>query len=356
MATTTFTTFRMCPENTSCDFYLEVKNDQYTTANRIHMDEYRHEKTACEYGQYCDAFIRLCKNGYEMHDIGHCTIYLHVGRRGGLSVEENMKSKKFISGFERWEPGKRSECRVSTNTGKDGDLVNELNKNGFSYVLHPIGGPYKCLSDVVRDKLKHPRHVRMGSPLNYDQMLAVILYTDTAIYADLRLDEILFCQQNPFEPGDNWHQQKWPIFGAILDSAIRLLYKYDERQNRPPLVYHGLRDTEIDKDVFNNHGSQKRDNYFKYGTFVSTSWDKEVSLGFMCEKGCLLEIDTSEPPDGCQRLVGADVSWISKFPVECEFLIARKPTFEIMEIGFDIERNCQLVRVQNGNNLYSNSD
>ncbi|CAF4341946.1 unnamed protein product, partial [Adineta steineri] len=131
---------------------------------------------------------------------------------------------------------------------------------------------------------------------------------------------------------------------------------YDERQNRPPLVYHGLRDTEIDKDVFNNHGSQKRDNYFKYGTFVSTSWDKEVSLGFMCEKGCLLEIDTSEPPDGCQRLVGADVSWISKFPVECEFLIARKPTFEIMEIGFDIERNCQLVRVQNGNNLYSNSD
>ncbi|CAF1226126.1 unnamed protein product [Adineta steineri] len=87
-----------------------------------------------------------------------------------------------------------------------------------------------------------------------------------------------------------------------------------------------------------------------------TSLDKEVSLGFMCEKGYLLEIDTSEPPDGCQRLVGADVSWISKFPVECEFLIARKPTFEITEIGFDIERNCQLVRVQNGNNLHSNSD
>ncbi|CAF0899513.1 unnamed protein product [Adineta steineri] len=189
MTTTTFTTFRMCPKNTSCDFYLEIKNDQYTTANRIHMDEY---------GQYCDAFIRLCKNGYQMHDIGHCTIYLHVDRRGELSVEENMNLKKFTSGFERWEP-----------------------------------------------------------------------------------------------------------------------------------VYHGLRDTEVDKYVFNNP--------FKYGTFVSTSWDKEVSFGFMCEKGCLLEIDTSEPPDGCQRLVGADVSWISKFPVECEFLIARNPAFEITEIEFDIE-------------------
>ncbi|CAF1452625.1 unnamed protein product [Adineta steineri] len=177
-------------------------------------------------------------------------------------------------------------------------------------------------------------------------MLAVILYTDTVVYADLRLDEILFCQQNPFEVGDNWHRQKWPIFGAILDSAIRLLYRYDERQNRPPLVYHGLRDTEIDKYVFNNHGTEKRDSYFKYGTFVSTSWDKEVSLGFMGEKGCLLEIDTSEPPDGCQRLVGADVSWISKFPVECEFLIARKPTFEVTEIVFDDEQNCQLVRVR----------
>jgi hypothetical protein len=92
------------------------------------------------------------------------------------------------------------------------------------------------------------------------------------------------------------------------------------------------------------------------GTFVSTSWDKEVSLGFMGEKGCLLEINTIGPPNRCQQLIGADVSWISKFSLECEYLIARKPTFEVTEIVFDYEQNCQLVRVQNGNNLHSNSD
>jgi hypothetical protein len=112
MATNTLTTFRMCPDNTSCAFYLKIKNGQCTTANLIHMDEYRHEKTVCEYGQSCDAFIRLCKNGYQMHDIGHCTIYLH----GELSVEENLNSKKFVSGFESWEPHGKVECRVSTYT------------------------------------------------------------------------------------------------------------------------------------------------------------------------------------------------------------------------------------------------
>jgi hypothetical protein len=130
--------------------------------------------------------------------------------------------------------------------------------------LYPTEGPYECLNDIVRDKLKHPRHVTMGSPLNFDQMLALILYTDTDVYADLRWDEILYCQQNPIEPGNNWHRQKWPIFGAILDSAVRLLFKYDKTENRPPLIYHGLRNIEIDKSIFNNHGSQKRDSYFKY--------------------------------------------------------------------------------------------
>jgi hypothetical protein len=320
------------------------------------MDEYRHEKTVCEHGEDCLAFVRLKENGYQKEDIGHCAVYFHTARRGGHTVEENLNSKKFITGFQKWEPNMKTECRVGIDTGEDGDLVSELNKNGFGHLMFPNGGPYACLNDTVRDKLNHPRHIRMGSPLYHDQMLAIILYTDTPVYADLRLDEIRFCQQNPFQTGDDWHSQKWPIFGAILDSAIRLLYKYDDIENRPPLVYHGLKDIEMDKSIFNNHGSVKRDNCFKYGTFVSTSWDKEVSLGFMAEKGCLFEINTSRRPNECQKLVGADVSWISKFPSECEFLIARKPTFEIAEIVFDYERNCQLVKIQNGDNLHSNSD
>jgi hypothetical protein len=354
MANTTL--FRLCQENTLCKFYLEIKNNHCTTEALLHMDENRHEKFPCPYGQQCDTFTRLNENGYQPHDIGHCTIYSHTRQRSALTVKENMSSKKFISGFQNWGDDKTIECRVSTNLGKEGDLISEINQNGFGHVLLLKGEPYASLNDVAREKLKHPRHIKMGSPLNHDQMLAILLYTDTPVYADLRWNEILFCQQNPYRWQEGWFSQKWPIFGAILDSAIRLLDKHDERVNRPPIVYHGLQDINMDKSIFNNHGTRKRDNYFKYGTFVSTSWDRQVSLGFIGEKGCLLVIDTSEQSDSGKRLVGADVSWISKFPMESEFLIARKPTFEITDMKFDAELNCQVVMVENGHNLYANSE
>ena len=36
----------------------------------------------------------------------------------------------------------------------------------------------------------------MTSPLSYEQMLAIILYTDTILYSALRYDEIQFSMQN----------------------------------------------------------------------------------------------------------------------------------------------------------------
>lgn len=347
---------RLCPENALCKFYLEIKSNHCTTEALLHMDESRHEIIPCSNGQQCDAFIRLNENGYLPHDIGHCAIYCHTRKRSVLTAQENLGSEKFISGFQDWGLYKTTECRVSTELAKDGDLISEINQNGFGYVLQLKGEPYISLNDVAREKLKHPRHIRMGSPLSHDQMLAIILYTDTPVYADLRWSEIRFCQQNPYRWEESWFSQKWPFFGMILDSAIRLLDKHDEKVNRPPIVYHGLSNIEMDKSIFNNHGEKKSDNFFKYGTFVSTSWDRQVSLAFIGEKGCLLEIDTYSSLYRDQSLVGADVSWISKFPLECEFLIARKPTFEITDIEFDPILNCQVVTVKNGNNLYSNSD
>ncbi|CAF3426128.1 unnamed protein product [Rotaria sp. Silwood2] len=334
---------------------MQLKDGHATTAALLHMDENRHEKIVCQYGTECDSFLRLKESGYQEQDVAHCAIYFHPAHRIALTVEENIGSRKFISGYEKWGYSGRIECRVSTSLGHEGALISELNKNGFGHVMC-LKGPYTSLNDVVHAKLKHPRHVRMGSPLSHDQMLAIILYTDTPVYADLRWDEILYCKQNPFLADQNWHHQKWPIFGALLDSAIRLLDINDDSENRPPIVYHGLKDIELDKSLFNNDGRKKSDKYFKYGTFVSTSWDKEVAISFIGGKGCLLVINTDEQPGSNKKLVGADVSWISKFTMECEFLIARKPTFEIIAMDFDAELNCQLVRVENGHNLYSNSD
>jgi hypothetical protein len=171
----------------------------------------------------------------------------------------------------------------------------------------------------------------MGSPLSYEQMLAMILYTDTILYSKLRRDEIQFSMQDVTAKNESLPEQHWPIFGRTLNSAICCLNKYD-RINRPAVVYHGLHGVKVDPSTFNNSGYQyrtKKNPFFKCGTFISASRHREVAFSFMSpdplvghQIGSLIEIDMRGDEDG-NEIIGVDTSWISKFPVEAEFLIAR---------------------------------
>ncbi|CAF1272912.1 unnamed protein product [Rotaria magnacalcarata] len=313
------------------------------------MDEFRHEKTACRYGKKCYAFMRLTENGYRQDDIGHCSVYFHDTRRGGMTTNDNFGFKKFVSAFQTWDPDTPREIEFWHGNINKGDLVKELESNGFGYVMNPTNGPYKHLDEVVQEKLNHPRHIRIGSPLSDEQMLAIILYCGTDAYADMRSDEIQYTMQT-FHWGEAAKKQKWPVFSNILDDAIRCLNEAD-KDRRPSRVYHGLKDIEVDPKTFNNESraalyQQHNKQHFKYGTFVSTSWDKEVSLSFMGNHGSLLTIDlTNESND---KICGADVSWISKFPIESEFLIARSATFDIQQMYFSQDHTYQIVDVVAG--------
>ena len=54
-------------------------------------------------------------------------------------------------------------------------------------------------------------------------------------------------------------------------------------------------------------------------TYVSTSWRKEVSQAFMGkDKGMMIEFDKDYKNTYNVRC--CDVSWISKFPDECDFI------------------------------------
>jgi hypothetical protein len=133
-------------------------------------------------------------------------------------------------------------------------------------------------------------------------------------------------------------EQQWPVFGRTLNSAICCLNKYD-RANRPTVVYHGLHGIIVDPNTFRNfdYGSRTKTNpFFKYGTFISTSRYREVAIMFISpdprsehQFGSLLEIDMRPDEDG-NEIIGADVSWISKFSEEAEFLIAR-----LLQLGID---------------------
>ena len=56
-------------------------------------------------------------------------------------------------------------------------------------------------------------------------------------------------------------------------------------------------------------------------TYVSTSWRKEVSEAFMKGSGMMIHFEEEYRNYG--DVLCCDVSWISKFPDECEILFAR---------------------------------
>ena len=77
-------------------------------------------------------------------------------------------------------------------------------------------------------------------------------------------------------------------------------------------VYSGLNNVKLDK-------KSVRGGYFV--TYVSTSWEKEVAAEFMAGDGMLIQID--EKFKNNNMICCCDVSWISKFPDECEVLFGR---------------------------------
>ena len=105
----------------------------------------------------------------------------------------------------------------------------------------------------------------------------------------------------------------WKWFDLSLYWAIQLL-SFKEKGCFP--VFSGLNGVSLDRKNIEN-------GYFV--TYVSSSWRKEVSSAFMKGNGCIIEIDQQYKDD--YFIYCCDVSWISKFPDECEILFARSLQF-----------------------------
>ncbi len=77
-------------------------------------------------------------------------------------------------------------------------------------------------------------------------------------------------------------------------------------------------------------------------TYVSTSWSKQVAKSFMNDEGMMLHINESFK--NSKAINCCDVSWISKFPDECEILFARS----VSEVNYLIGFECSILDEQNG--------
>ena len=83
-------------------------------------------------------------------------------------------------------------------------------------------------------------------------------------------------------------------------------------------VYSGLNKVKLDrKKVESGH----------FVTYVSSSWNKEVAKSFMSGDGMMIQIDETYKND--EWIYCCDVSWISKFPDECEILFARSQRYSL---------------------------
>eukprot|EP01083_Nonionella_stella_P086510 240391_1 len=139
--------------------------------------------------------------------------------------------------------------------------------------------------------MNHTRHTQIYSPLRRDEMLALILYTGCDCNHDL-------CKQQR-----NRNYSKWKWFDYCLFRAIR---KLSHKESGPFIVYSGLSGVKMNRIVY---------------THTSTTWQKEVAKEFMDGDGMIVTIDKEFKNEHGVKC--CDMSWISKFPDECEVLFAR---------------------------------
>jgi len=209
---------------------------------------------------------------------------------------------------------------------------------------HDVYGSIHSILHIVDQKMECIRHKMMEYPLKRDQMLALVLYTglknimssnshkNTMIIYCL----LLGCDCNydlcASQRKGDYHKWKW--FDRCLWLAISRL---SIRERGSFSVYSGLSGVKLDRKVVQN-------GYFV--TYVSTSWQKDVSRRFIGDKGMLIQFDKAfkDNKDGynLHALHCCDVSWISKFPDECEILFARSI--------FDDDNNfkCMVLDESNG--------
>ena len=105
--------------------------------------------------------------------------------------------------------------------------------------------------------------------------------------------------------------QKWKWFDRCLYDAISNLSSVEQGAF----------------DVFSGLGGVKLDSKYvstgHFVTYTSASWKKEVAKKFIfvkSNKGMMIHIDKDFKDHGIEC---CDVSWISKFPDECEILFSR---------------------------------
>eukprot|EP01084_Bolivina_argentea_P139944 246132_1 len=188
-----------------CPIYKSIKKrHQFDEKQLVHIQNYNHfktpleEKPECKQYEHCNAFQRLENGEHKTDDLCHVHMYRHPPRQRNLQLQQNIHAM-VLNKNKRWNNhaiytpiGDPANDKYS---GKDWELkafTDEIILNGYKYDLCLIcKKDDECKHDecsifqIVDRKIKHQRHLMMGSPLNKAEMLALILYTGCDCNYDL---------------------------------------------------------------------------------------------------------------------------------------------------------------------------
>eukprot|EP01084_Bolivina_argentea_P216131 367194_1 len=325
----------------NCPIYAAMKNEyKFTEQHLNHILEFTHfqndfkEKPECKYKQKCRSFVRMRNGGNRLDDRCHMLLYRHPPRNDRqIKLQKNTHSFEVDTKF--WYDlrsfgGVSDKKKIWTQSyGYIDYLIEEVVSNGFEKDLgknnetwlalkYPLQYmyiqqyPYDLLK-IVAEKYNHIRHKQMNWPLRHDHILALLLYTGCDCNYDL-------CSEQR-----KGNYEKWKWFDFILYEAIEFLSECEVASYK---LYSGLSKVKLDK-------KEVRDGCFR--TYVSTSWVKNVALSFMDidsgGHGMVLEFDKSIR----RGFVCCDVSWLSKFPDECEVLIGRSGLIRYNQNAFSLK-------------------
>ena len=189
------------------------------------------------------------------------------------------------------------------NNGFEKDLClnsNDLKNKKYS-LLHLVN--QKLQSKIYKINYKNIG-LRIHNRRNL--MLSLIMYTSCDCNYDL-----CKCQRNG-------NYDKWRIFDDNLYRAIysfHIMEDYLQHDCKHDfIIYSGLNKVQL--------RNKKGINFFYFPTYVSTSYNVNISKKLAKNNGMLIQFDKNIVSE--KQFIFCSLEWISKFPNECEILVARK--------------------------------
>eukprot|EP01083_Nonionella_stella_P084648 234370_1 len=318
----------------NCPIYrVMIKDYLWNEENLNHLFEHTHfeddnRKTECRYKQNCAFYQKMIGGEYGLKERCHCKLYRHPPRYDRITLKKEVhpftyinikKEEQKMNMLTIYDP--RDECKETGDEKRSKYIVNklieEVVRNGYEEDLcldkeRDLKNNDHTLMNIVKEKMKHPKHKRLGCPLNECHVLALLLYTGCHCNHDLCLSQ------------RNGDYQKWKIFDWCLNGAIHRLSTYERGSFR---VYSGVCGVKLDR---------KQISLGFLPTFTSTTWKKEVAQMFVGSEGVILVFDDALR---CHWPC-CDVSWISHFD-EYEILFSRLPPNTLGDYYHGLE--CKII-------------